>query len=197
VLWQSSAPRPAARQTQDTAPVPRRAESTPHHTETLATAAERPPESTPRPRDVGVRSVVLHSSRDGLQRANAARARKEFARAERLYLRVANLHPGSDDAAAADLAAAELRYQHLGRPRDALPLYNKLLQAHAQGPLAEQARAGIARAYAVLGDKTAERIAWQTLLRQHPKSWFVVEARTRLDALQSSSSRPAENREVK
>jgi len=120
------------------------------------------------------------SSRDWLKLANAARARREFARAERLYLRAASLHPRSDVEAAAHLAVAELRYQHLGRPREALPLYRKLLKTRARGPLAEQAQAGIARVYATLGDDDGEKNAWETLLRQYPNSWFANEARSRL-----------------
>jgi TolA-binding protein len=122
------------------------------------------------------------SAHDWLELANAARARRDFVRAEQLYLRVTNRYPGSDDAEAANLSAAELRSQHLGRPRDAIALYRKLIVSHPNAVLAEQARVGLARAYAALGERDAERRAWQELLREHPQSWFSEEARARLRA---------------
>jgi tetratricopeptide (TPR) repeat protein len=121
-----------------------------------------------------------HAAQDWLDLANAARAQHDFARAEQLYLRTASLHPGTDDAAAATLAAAELRSQHLGDARGAVALYRALISARPKGPLAEQAHAGLARAYGALGDRRAERAAWRQLLRVYPDSWFANEARAQL-----------------
>jgi tetratricopeptide (TPR) repeat protein len=120
------------------------------------------------------------SARDWLDVANAARAQRDFVGAERLYQRAAELHPATDDAYAASLALAELRAQHLGRPREAVALYRKLIAARPAGALAEQARVGLARAYGALGEREAEREAWQELLERHPDSWFAEEARARL-----------------
>jgi tetratricopeptide (TPR) repeat protein len=120
------------------------------------------------------------SARDWLDHANAARAQRDFVRAERLYQRAAELHPGTDDAYAASLALAELRAQHLGRPHEAVALYRKLIAARPAGALAEQARVGLARAYGALGERAAERAAWRELLERHPDSWFAQEAHARL-----------------
>lgn len=141
---------------------------------------------TPAPGRVNARGEAdaLHS-RDWLELANAARARRDFVHAEQLYLRVVQLHPGSDDAAAARLSAAELRSQQLGRPADAIPLYRAVLNARQNHALAEQARAGLARSHGALGQREQERAAWEELMRYHPDSWFADEARTRLHSLES------------
>jgi tetratricopeptide (TPR) repeat protein len=186
VIWHINTPfPPAARQTDRAVTRTQRALSPPRqNTQNIPPPiSETILPNTRQTTDLAVQPEPARTSIDWLRLANAARARSDYARAERLYLRIVRSYPDSDDAAAANLAAAELRYQHLGRARDALPLLGSLLRSRPNGPLAEQARAGIARTYAVLGDAAAERGAWLELLREHPSSWFAAEARSRLNAL--------------
>lgn len=149
----------------------------PAHVPVARTIEVAPPPPTAAPQAPSQQPL---QPRDWLDLANAARGRRDFVRAEQLYRRVVSLYPSSDDAAAARLAAADLEAQQLGRARDAVALYRELLATRPNGALVEQARAGVARAYFALGERTEEQKAWRELLRAHPRSLFAQEARARL-----------------
>lgn len=128
--------------------------------------------------------------RDWLKLANAAREQRDYARARQLYARAVEASPESDEAYAANVAAADLEREHLGDASAALTRYATVLRARPNGPLAEQAQLGMARAYGVLGDRARESAAWRALLRSHPSSWFAGEAQARLRALNAETSGP-------
>lgn len=121
--------------------------------------------------------------RDWLKLANAAREQRDYARARQLYVRAVEANPGSDEAYAANVAAADLEREHLGDVDAALARYAAVLRARPQGPLSEQVLVGMARGQAALGASEQEAAAWRALLKAHPSSWFAGEAQARLRAL--------------
>ena len=85
--------------------------------------------------------------------------------------------------AAAALAAADLRLNQLSKPRGALALFERVLALEPAGPLAEQARHGIAESQRALGDRAREAAAWRAFLRAHPGSRMRPQAEARLSVL--------------
>jgi tetratricopeptide (TPR) repeat protein len=125
-------------------------------------------------------------SSDLLAQANRLRQQRRWRAAEALYLRVLGQRPGVRAGSAAALAAAELRLSHLGRPRAALELFERALRMQPGGPLAEQARHGIAQSQRALGDAAREAAALERFLRQHPASLMRSHAEARLRELRAS-----------
>jgi tetratricopeptide (TPR) repeat protein len=120
---------------------------------------------------------------DLLRQANELRAARRWKEAARAYERVIALHPGTPEAYAAGVAAADLHLEQLGDPRGACRLYRSALARSAQGPLGEQALWGSARCAAALGDRDSERKALQDYLGRYPSGLFEAAARTRLAEL--------------
>jgi hypothetical protein len=125
---------------------------------------------------VDVESALLE---DLLALANERRRAREWDEADQLYRAVIRRFPSSDAAVVAAVASATLHLEHLGDAAGALREYRQALAARPAGPLAEEARWGIAEAERVLGDAAAESEALRTFLANHPGSAFAPVARSR------------------
>jgi tetratricopeptide (TPR) repeat protein len=172
LLYSTTRPQPTAAPSQPVAPVLEAP---------AANAAEVSAQAPPDPATAA--RAQSTQPEDWLGHANAARAKRDFARAEALYRMVVHRYPESDDAMAARLAAADLQVQQLGRAQDAVALYRELIALRPNGALVEQARVGLAHAWMALGNRVEERTVWNDLLRAAPHSLFAQEARARLKAL--------------
>jgi hypothetical protein len=124
---------------------------------------------------------------DLLRQANDLRAARRWKEATRAYERVMAVHPGTPEAYAAAVAAADLHLEQLGDPRGALRLYRGALARSAQGPLGEQALWGSARCAGALGDRDGERRALQDYVARYPSGLFEAVARTRLAELERAT----------
>lgn len=122
---------------------------------------------------------------DLLQQANRLRGEKRWKEAERLYARVVRAFPDGADAPVAAVAAGSLLLEHLDRPHDALEMFATGLRANPGGPLAEEARWGVAQSYGALRDRRAEQRALETFVRLHPQSVLHDRAQARLDELKT------------
>jgi outer membrane protein assembly factor BamD (BamD/ComL family) len=116
---------------------------------------------------------------DLLAEANAARKAKEWKRAEGIYGEVVEEFRGTAAAQVALVASATLRLEHLGDPRGAAKRFRQALAGKASGPLAEEARYGLAEAYRAIGDDAAEAEALTQFLRHHGDSPLADRARKR------------------
>jgi hypothetical protein len=116
---------------------------------------------------------------DLLDLANRQRRAQEWAGADRLYRAVSRRFPGSDAAVVAVVASASLHLERLGDAAGALRDYRHALAAQPTGPLAEEARWGIAEAERALGDGAAEGEALRDFLAHHPGSALAPAARRR------------------
>jgi tetratricopeptide (TPR) repeat protein len=123
------------------------------------------------------------SGRDLLVEANQLRHRKQWSRAERQYATIVKTFPGTDEAYAASIAAAELRLEHLDDAEGALELYQDAWRTRRDGPLAEEALFGLAGAYRALGRWRAEQRTLGTFQRKFPKSGMHEQVDQRLDQL--------------
>lgn len=123
------------------------------------------------------------SKRDLLVEANQLRHKKQWSRAERAYAGIAHGFPGSDEAYAASIAAAELRLEHLDDAEGALELYQDAWREHRDGPLAEEALYGLAGTYRALGRWRAEQRVLGTFQRKFPQSPMHDQVEQRLDQL--------------
>lgn len=181
--------------------------STPRHDDSAARAPKSPPATpaapiapapvthepaTPQAAPVVAAPIVAEptslSAEQLLERANAARARREWAQAERLYARVVQADKGngvllSDTAYAATVAAAALQLEHTHDARGALERYRFALNARPHGSLSEEARYGMANAHKALGAFDAEQAALRQFLAHHPRSLFAPHAQKRLQEL--------------
>lgn len=117
---------------------------------------------------------------DLIARGNALRAERRWAEAEQAYLSASRASPRSSIAHVADVAAAAIRLEHRGDPIGAATLYARALTARPNGPLALEAREGIARAERRRGRAPAERAALEAIVTHHPGSPAATRARARL-----------------
>jgi len=115
--------------------------------------------------------------------ANLQRKEKRWRAAERLYERVMRDHAGTDAAAIATVASASLHLDHLADPSGALRRFLQALRLRPDGPLAEEARWGLAETHRVLDDEEAERAALHRVLSAHPRSVNAARARQRMTEL--------------
>jgi tetratricopeptide (TPR) repeat protein len=120
-----------------------------------------------------------------LAEANALRAQRRWADAERVYATLLRTHRGTSDAYAAMIAAASLRLEKLRNPRGALTLYRQALRSRPRGHLAEEARLGIAQCQRALGNRSGEIQAVEELLARHPRTPHRAAAEARLAALRA------------
>jgi tetratricopeptide (TPR) repeat protein len=115
--------------------------------------------------------------------ANQQRKEKRWRAAEALYERVMRDHARTDAAAIATVASASLHLDHLADPAGALRRFRKALRLRPDGPLAQEARWGLAETHRALGDVEAERAALEHFLSAHPRSVNAARARQRLTEL--------------
>lgn len=147
---------------------------------TLSTTSNLPRKTVPPDRnyenmkETPPKSPRIHSpaavSKDMLARANEFRRARHWKQADKLYQAVVNRFPRSDAAIVAQIASAALHLQHLHDPDGALKYYRQALAARPTGPLAEEARWGIAETQRALGDTRAEAAALGDFLAHHPQS---------------------------
>jgi hypothetical protein len=138
--------------------------------------------SVPKP-DAPARIHTTVPAADLLAQANRLRGDKHWKDAERVYARVLRAFPDGSDAPVAAIAAGSLLLEHLASPREALEMFSTALRAKQSGPLAEEARWGIAQSYGALADRHAEQRALETFLRLHPQSVLHDRAQARLSEL--------------
>ena len=124
---------------------------------------------------------------DELSAANDLRRKSQWQAAEAAYRDIAAHYPRTPEAIVAQLAAAELRLDHLGDAAGALRLYQAVPRSNALGV---EALFGISRAYRVLGDLAAESAALRSLLDAYPTSLQADGARARLQQLSAESTTP-------
>jgi hypothetical protein len=115
--------------------------------------------------------------------ANQRRKDKRWRAAEALYERAMRDHAGTDAAAIATVASASLHLDHLDDPAGALRRFHRALRLRPDGPVAEEARWGLAETHRALGDDAAERAALRAFLSAHPRSVNAALARRRLAQL--------------
>lgn len=124
---------------------------------------------------------------DELSAANDLRRRSQWQAAEAAYRSIAARYPGTQEATVAQLAAGELRLDHLGDAAGALRLYQNVPRSNTLGV---EVLFGISRAYRVLGEPAAESAALRSLLDAYPTSLQADGARTRLQQLSAESTVP-------
>ena len=120
---------------------------------------------------------------DLLALANKLRGSREWRPADEVYGAVMDRFPGSDAAVVAQTVSATLRIEHLKDARGALDGYRRALAARPTGPLAEEARWGIAAALRSLGDRDGELKALHEFLDRHADSALAPAARRRVAEL--------------
>jgi hypothetical protein len=137
----------------------------------VASDPPAPPRAAPRP------------PKDFLRDANQLRARERWQEASRAYEHVVASFPGTPEAYAATVAAGSLHLDHLGDARGAVGFFRAALRQRPNGPLAEEARWGVAEAERTLGDRKAEAAALRAFLARHPDALMAPRARARLEEL--------------
>jgi hypothetical protein len=120
---------------------------------------------------------------DLLSLASERRLRREWLAADAFYAAVVSRFPGTDAAVVAQVASASLHLRGLGDAAGAVAAYRRALAARPQGPLAEDARWGIAEALRALGDTRGEAEALREFLDRHPRSALAPAVRRRLEGL--------------
>lgn len=124
--------------------------------------------------------MVPASASELLERANAARRRAEFVRADEIYAELEREHPGSREANVGRVSHGRLLLDQLGRPDAAAVAFATYLAENPAGNLAAEARVGRARALDAAGRRDEAREAWRDLLRAHPNSIHADRARRAL-----------------
>jgi hypothetical protein len=120
---------------------------------------------------------------DLLALANERRTRRDWSGADAYYAAVVSRFRGADAAVVAEVASAALHLQHLGDPAGALRGYQRALGARPSGPVAEEARWGVAEARRSLGETDAEIQALRDFVDHHPDSALAPAASRRLARL--------------
>ncbi|MBN9167191.1 MAG: hypothetical protein BGO98_23475 [Myxococcales bacterium 68-20] len=126
--------------------------------------------------------VAPEASRDLLREANQLRAERRWGEAATLYRRVADARGG--ESTTAMLALASLRLEHQNDALEARRLYRAVVDAAPDGPLAEEARLGVAMACRALRDERGESAALRAFLGHHPSSLSATKAQQRLTELE-------------
>jgi hypothetical protein len=144
------------------------------------------PTLVPRPEPAPAPIVVVPEDlppADLLAFANERRTRRAWREADEFYRATISRFPGTDAAVVAGVASASLHLQHLGDAAGALAAFQRTLGARPSGPVAEEARWGMAEAHRALGDAAAEALALRDFLRHHPASALAPSAERRLRRL--------------
>ena len=126
---------------------------------------------------------------DLLQKANRLRAEGRFQSAAETYTQVYERYPRSLSAYAAQVAAASIELEHLGKPLRAQRLFESALHAHPSGALDLEARQGLALSLRDLGKPKAEALALRALVAAHAQSPAARRAEARLKELSDLGSR--------
>jgi len=121
---------------------------------------------------------------DELSEANELRRKNQWQTAEAAYRAIAARYPRAPEATVALLAAAELRFEHLGDVTGALRLYQSVSRGTALGV---EALFGLSRAYRALGYSEAEATALRSLIDAYPSSLQADGARARLKQIADST----------
>jgi hypothetical protein len=124
---------------------------------------------------------------DELSQANDLRRKAQWRTAEAAYRGIAARYPQAREGTVAQLAAAELRLEHLGDAAGALRLYQSVPRSNALGV---EALYGVSRAQHALGNRTEEAATLRALLDAYPTSLQADGARERLKRLSADSANP-------
>lgn len=185
------------------APRPAPAETVPAEPEEIEFDEEVPAEiemepatirrpTPPRPRPERPTALADDApAEDVLALANQRRKEQDWRGADELYRRVVKKFPRTDAAVVAEIASATLHLSQLGDASGALRGYRHALETRPRGPLAEEARWGIAEAHRARGDRTAEYAALTDFLRAHPSSALAPAAIRRQSELAELRRAPA------
>jgi tetratricopeptide (TPR) repeat protein len=141
----------------------------------------------PEPRAPKSRAAERSEPDDLLQKANQLRAEGRFQAAAETYAHVYERYPRSLSAYAAQVAAASLELEHLGRPLRAQKLFESALHAHPTGALDLEARQGLALSLRDLGKRHEEVRALRALIAAHEASPAARRAEARLKELSGSA----------
>jgi tetratricopeptide (TPR) repeat protein len=120
---------------------------------------------------------------DLLQRANQLRAAGRFQSAADTYAQVYERYPRSLSAYAAQIAAASIELEHLGKPQHARKLFESALHGQPKGALDLEARQGLALSLRDLGRDQDEASALRALIRAHGETPAARRAEARLKEL--------------
>jgi tetratricopeptide (TPR) repeat protein len=123
---------------------------------------------------------------DLLQRANRLRAEGRFQSAADTYAQVYERYPRSLSAYAAEVAAASIELEHLGKPDHARKLFESALRGHPKGALDLEARQGLSLSLRDLGRDRDEANSLRALIRDHGESPAARRAESRLEELESA-----------
>jgi tetratricopeptide (TPR) repeat protein len=154
----------------------------------VSVQAEAAPEvEAPEPRAARASRPLERSEPDDLlQKANHLRAEGRFQAAAETYAQVYDRYPRSLSAYAAQVAAASLELEHLGRPLRAQKLFESALHAYPAGALDLEARQGLALSLRDLGKQQEEVRALHALIAGHASSPAARRAEARLKELSGS-----------
>jgi tetratricopeptide (TPR) repeat protein len=147
--------------------------------------AEAPSAEPPDRSAHDLRTVARHSpaAEDHLARANSLRGEHRYREALDLYLHVAQQYPRSQQARAAQLAAAAIRLEQLADIDGAERLY-RAVQA-GSGERSAEADFGLAEVARARGDRVGERRALGEFLERHAGHPLEAAAERRMNALES------------
>jgi tetratricopeptide (TPR) repeat protein len=123
---------------------------------------------------------------DLLQRANQLRAAGRFQTAAETYAQVYERYPRSLSAYAAQIAAASIELEHLGKPQHARKLFETALRSQPHGALDLEARQGLSLSLRDLGRDRDEAEALRALIRHHGETPAARRAEARLKELTSA-----------
>ncbi len=185
LLWGSpEAPEAPATPREAPAPLPvEPVETAPIEAAPEATAEPAVVEAAPAPTRPRVAPRPDARPEDLIALGNRLRAERRWREAEQAYLSAARARPRSATSHIADVAAAANRLEHRRDPAGAVTLYVRALAARPDGPLALEAREGIARAERRRGRDVAERAALEAIVAHHAGTAAAARARARLDEL--------------
>lgn len=139
-------------------------------------AIDQPPPASPK--------STRPPAEDLLAQANALRGQERWAAAEKAYSKVVRLHPHTQAAYVAAIAAGSLRLEHLSNPRGALEMFDQARAIEPRGALDADVLFGIAAAHRATNDVAREKAALQSLLKKHARSVFAPGAKRRLAELE-------------
>jgi tetratricopeptide (TPR) repeat protein len=145
-----------------------------------------PRAARPSVHDVAAREPSRAEPDDLLQRANRLRAEGRFQSAADTYAQVYERYPRSLSAYAAQVAAASIELEHLGKPDHARKLFESALRSHPKGALDLEARQGLSLSLHDLGRDRDEVNSLRALIRDHGESPAARRAEARLKELTSA-----------
>jgi tetratricopeptide (TPR) repeat protein len=125
---------------------------------------------------------------DLLQKANRLRTVGKFRESALTYTTVSDRYPKTLSAYVAQVAAASIELEHLGRPARARKLFERALREHPEGALDLEARQGLATALRDLGETEAEIDVLRALIELHNGSPAARRAGVRLKELGNATS---------